>query len=60
MGRGVLVTRGAEESYNSFSKTFFEIYDNFFQEKTIRFNRNVHKIGKWITNGILISPATKA
>lgn len=43
------------ESVDHFHDLFFTIYDNFFPEITIRFNRNIHGIKKWMTQGLLIS-----
>jgi hypothetical protein len=44
-----------EEAFSQFSNTFKLNYDNYFSPRTIRFNKNVHKKQKWMTNGLLIS-----
>ena len=38
---------------------FFSIYDFHFPKKTTKLNRNIHRIEKWITGGIMKSRQTK-
>jgi hypothetical protein len=55
----VLECEDSQTSYNRFHDTFFNLYDLFFPIKTVKFNRNKHKVEQWITNGLLISRKTK-
>jgi hypothetical protein len=47
------------DSFNLFSSTFNDIYELRFPERKIKFNKNLHKIEKWMTQGLLISRLTK-
>ena len=38
---------------------FFSIYDFHFPKKKAKLNRNIHRIEKWITGGIMKSRQTK-
>jgi endonuclease/exonuclease/phosphatase (EEP) superfamily protein YafD len=49
----------AQESYNYFSDTFLALYDIYFPNVTIKFNRNYHPLENWMSNGILISRREK-
>jgi exonuclease III len=46
-------------SYDKLHDTFFTLYDVHFPERTIRFNKNIHKIEPWMSNGLLTSRRTK-
>ena len=48
-----------QESYDNFSKTFLDLYDIFFPATKKKFNRNMHKVEKWFTTGLLISRQRK-
>jgi hypothetical protein len=47
------------DSFNLFSSTFNDLYELRFPERKIKFNKNLHKIEKWMTQGLLISRLTK-
>ncbi len=47
------------EALNEFWDTFFAIFDLYFPLITKKFNRNIHKINKFMTTGLLISRTTK-
>jgi hypothetical protein len=47
------------ECFESFSSTFNTIYNLRFPSRQIKFNKNVHKIEKWMTQGLLISRLNK-
>jgi hypothetical protein len=55
----VLECDDAQISFNRFHDTFFNLYELFFPLKRVKFNRNIHKLEQWITNGLLISRKTK-
>ena len=46
-------------AYDKFHDIFFSLYDAHFEEKTIRFNINIHKIEPWMSNGLLTSRRKK-
>ena len=46
-------------SYDQFYETFSTLYELRFPPRKIRFNKNVHKIEKWMTQGLLVSRLTK-
>ena len=48
-----------QESYDNFSKTFLDLYDIFFPATKKKLNRNMHKVEKWFTTGLLISRQRK-
>jgi len=48
-----------ERAYNAFHTKFFNLYNDNFPERAIRFNKNFHKKEPWITAGILVSRRTK-
>jgi signal recognition particle subunit SEC65 len=48
-----------DDSYNSFWKMYMELYELFFPQKKVRFNRNIHKASPFMTAGLLISRKTK-
>ena len=47
------------DSFNLFSQTFNDLYELRFPERKIKFNKNYHKIQKWMTQGLLVSRLTK-
>jgi hypothetical protein len=49
----------AQESYNYFSDTFLSLYDIYFPNITVKFNRNFHPLEKWMSKGLLISRREK-
>jgi hypothetical protein len=49
----------AQESYNYFSDTFLALYDIYFPNVTVKFNRNYHPLESWMSNGILTSRREK-
>ena len=52
-------TDNVQDSFDSFSSTFNDLYELRFPERKIKFNKNFHKIEKWITQGLLISRLSK-
>jgi hypothetical protein len=48
-----------QTAYNHFSDTFTNFYSPYFPIKTIKFNRNIHKLEPWISKGLLISRCNK-
>ena len=48
-----------QASYDRFHSIFFDLYERSFPIRNVRFNKNVHKIEKWMTKGLLISRKTK-
>jgi hypothetical protein len=46
-------------AYNIFSENFFTLYNIHFPLKKVKLNRNIHKIEKWFTGGLLISRRKK-
>jgi hypothetical protein len=55
----VLETDDPNSSFNNFSEIFKTIYDNFFNLKVKRFNKNFNKINPWMTHGLLVSRTNK-
>jgi hypothetical protein len=55
----VLSSEDSQESYDFFSQTFNGLFNDFFPERDIKFNKNVHRIEPFMTNGILISRTNK-
>jgi hypothetical protein len=49
----------AQDSYNYFSDTFLALYDIYFPNVTVKFNRNYHPLEKWMSKGILTSRREK-
>ena len=41
--------------YEQFEKIITEMYDKYFPEKCVKFNKYKHKLSNWITSGILKS-----
>ena len=54
-----LTINDAQISFNNFNAKFNKIYDETFPLKEQRFNKNIHKNEKWITNGLLTSRRQK-
>jgi len=48
-----------DEAYDEFWKTYTLLYDQKFPLKRKRFNKNIHKLQNFMTNGLLISRNTK-
>jgi hypothetical protein len=46
-------------SYDLFMKCFLDLFNLKFPIRTVRFNKNIHKLEKWITTGLFISRRTK-
>jgi hypothetical protein len=55
----VYCLENVQESFNLFSQTFNDLYEMRFPERKIKFNKNVHKIEKWMTQGLLVSRLPK-
>ena len=55
----VFTSSDAQLSYDSFSNTFNELFNNYFPEREIRFNKNIHKIEPFMTHGLLVSRQIK-
>jgi endonuclease/exonuclease/phosphatase family metal-dependent hydrolase len=49
----------AQQSYDVFSKIFLELYEIFFPLVRKKLNRNVHKLEKWMSKGLLVSRNVK-
>jgi len=47
------------EAFESFSSTFNTIYNLRFPSRQIKFNKNFHKIERWMTQGLLTSRRNK-
>ena len=48
-----------QEAYNTFWDIFSPLFELYFPLKTVKFNRNFHKIEPWITQGLLVSRRRK-
>ena len=57
--RDVLNCNDVNVSYNLFWQDFKSLYDIHFPLKSVRFNKNLHGINKFMTRGLLISRLTK-
>lgn len=55
----LLNDQDAQSSYNTFHSMFFNAYERHFPIKTTRFNKNIHKKEKWMTQGLLTSRRSK-
>ena len=55
----VLEENCAQRAYNLFSDKFYAIYNLFFPLKKCNFNKDIHKLEKWYSNGLLISRREK-
>lgn len=49
----------ANDAYNSFHEHLPILHNLHFPLKTVKFNKNCHRLEKWMTPGILISRITK-
>ena len=57
--RNVLNTRNVDDSYNLFWTDFKLLYDQNFPVKKTKFNKNLHKICNYMTQGILVARLSK-
>jgi hypothetical protein len=48
-----------QAAYDLFSQTFVDLYNLYFPVREVRLNRNIHKIEKWYTTGLLVSRRRK-
>jgi hypothetical protein len=48
-----------DTAFNLFTDQFNHLHNQFFKQKSTRFNRNVHRREKWMTFGLLKSRTTK-
>ncbi len=55
----VLNEEDPQKAYDSFHKTFFDLFEITFPLQVKKFNKNIHKIEPWITKGLLKSRMTK-
>ncbi len=55
----VLIEEDAQSAYDSFSETFFQLYDLYFPIITKKLNPKYDKIEPWMTWGLLTSRKTK-
>ena len=46
-------------AFNMFSDKFFSLYNLFFPLQTRKFNKNIHKLESWYTNGLMVSRREK-
>ena len=52
-------TMDSNLAFNEFWNTFSSLFDIYFPLKTVKFNKNFHKIQKFLTSGLLKSRMTK-
>ena len=55
----VLNSSDTQSAYNAFHDKFFQLYELFFPLIKTKFNRNIHKLEQWYTQGLLTSRITK-
>jgi hypothetical protein len=55
----VLNNADAQQAYNLFSDSFFNLFNLIFPILRTKLNRNVHGLEKWMSSGILISRRNK-
>jgi hypothetical protein len=55
----VLLSDSTQEAYTNFSNIFFNLYGTHFPVQRHKFNRNYHKLDKWMSSGILTSRREK-
>jgi len=55
----VLQENYIDKAYDEFWEIFKTAYDINFPVKTVKFNRNIHKINNFMTSGLLTSRKTK-
>jgi len=53
------ICNDAQLAYNNFHNTFLDLYNIYFPENKIKFNKNFQKLEKWMTTGILTSRREK-
>lgn len=49
----------AQTSYDNFHNIFFDLFNLYFPIKTVKFDKNYHRIEPWVTPGILASRRQK-
>ncbi len=54
-----LTINDADLAFNSFWASFIDLYNLHFPMTKFKFNKNIHKINDYLTNGLLISRKTK-
>lgn len=55
----VMIIPDPDLAYEKFSEIFLMIHDNCFPTKEVKFNKNFHKLEKWMTSGLLTSRRSK-
>jgi hypothetical protein len=55
----VLSSDCTQEAYNNFQNIFFNLYDTHFPVLRHKFNKNFHKLEKWMSSGLLVSRREK-
>ena len=55
----VLTCKNVDDSYNLFWTDFKMLYDQNFPVKKTKFNKNLHKICNYMTQGLLVSRQSK-
>ena len=57
--RNVLNSNDVDDSYNLFWDDFSLLFEQNFPTKSVKFNKNLHKIYNYMTPGLLVSRQTK-
>ncbi len=57
--QSTLSSNNVNESFKNFWEDFHPLFNLYLPEKTVRFNKNFHKINDFLTKGLLISRNTK-
>lgn len=57
--QSVIAQNNPNDALDEFLNIFLPTFDNYFAPRTVKFNKNIHRIEPWVTNGILISRRTK-
>ena len=57
--QNVLIQNDANSAFNEFWEVFQSLFDLYFPLTAKKFNRNIHRVNKFFTNGLLISRANK-
>ena len=55
----VIACTDTDECYDKFWSLYTELYDLHFPWVTVKFNRNLHKISEFMTQGLLVSRRVK-
>ena len=55
----LLEEKDVQKCYDRFEEMFISLYELYFPEKQVKFNKNVHYKEKWMTKGLLKSRSTK-